>query len=107
MHRRLLRRYLFTWIAAFIFLAGVAQARNGGREYAFQVDGLACPFCAYGIEKRLNAVDGVAELKIDIASGTVTVIMVEGKTLDEATATKAVAAAGFTLRSFTARNSGP
>lgn len=68
--------------------------------WQLRVDGLACPFCAYGIEKKLNAIKGVERVEVDIAAGTVTVTMTEGATLDEATASKAVREAGFTLRGF-------
>lgn len=68
--------------------------------YKLYVDGLACPFCAYGIEKKLNAVEGVEKLDIDINAGVVSVTMAEGATLDEATAKQIVKDAGFTLRDF-------
>jgi mercuric ion binding protein len=68
--------------------------------YRLRVDGLACPFCAYGIEKKLGALEGVRRIEVDIASGTVAVTMTEGATLDEEAAGKAVEEAGFTLRGF-------
>ena len=70
------------------------------QAYKLRVDGLACPFCAYGIEKKLNAIKGVQRVEVDIATGSVTVTVVEGTTLDEAAAKKAVKDAGFTLRGF-------
>ena len=70
------------------------------QAYKLRVDGLACPFCAYGIEKKLNAIKGVQGVGVDIASGTVNVTMAEGASLDEATAKQAVKDAGFTLRGF-------
>ncbi len=70
------------------------------QAYKLRVDGLACPFCAYGVEKKLNAIKGVEGIGVDIASGTVTVTMAEGASLDEATAKQAVKDAGFTLRGF-------
>ncbi|MBI3937761.1 MAG: heavy-metal-associated domain-containing protein [Betaproteobacteria bacterium] len=70
------------------------------QAYKLRVDGLACPFCAYGIEKKLNAVKGVQRVEVDISSGSVTVTMAEGTSLDEATAKQAVKDAGFTLRGF-------
>lgn len=85
---------------------GIAGAQTTGNQFSLQVDGLACPFCTYGIEKRLNAIDGIEHIKIDIALGRVTVTMRAGKTLDEATAGKAVAAAGFTMRSFSTKAAG-
>ncbi len=68
--------------------------------YRIHVDGLACPFCAYGIEKRLRKIDGVKEIEADIGAGTVTVTMAEGKTLGKEEARKAVKKAGFTLGGF-------
>lgn len=68
--------------------------------WQLRVDGLACPFCAYGIEKKLSAIKGVDRVEVNIAAGTVTVTMTEGATLDEAAARKAVREAGFSLRGF-------
>ncbi len=77
-----------------------AAAMAASPAYRLRVDGLACPFCAYGIEKKLSAIAGVKTIDVDIGSGTVTVTMTEGATLDEATAKKAVKAAGFGLGGF-------
>ncbi len=79
-----------------IVLASGALAAQSA--YKLHVDGLSCPFCAYGIEKKLGAVEGVQRIEVDIASGTVKVTMAEGATLDEGTAKKAVKEAGFSLR---------
>lgn len=68
--------------------------------YRLHVDGLACPFCAYGIEKKLNAIEGVELLETNIKEGTVIVTMKDGAALDKATAKKAVKEAGFTLNGF-------
>jgi len=72
----------------------------GGNQYALAVDGLACPFCAYGVEKRLSAMEGVESVATDVKSGQVVVTLAEGKTLSEAVARQAVEDAGFTLRSL-------
>ncbi len=69
-------------------------------RYQLRVDGLACPFCAYGIEKELTRTDGVQTLDIDINAGTVTVTMEEGASLTEGQADQIVQDAGFTLRDF-------
>ena len=69
-------------------------------QYQLRVDGLACPFCAYGIEKELNRTDGVESIRIDINAGTVTVTMAEGGTMTEAQASRIVEDAGFTLGGF-------
>ena len=72
----------------------------GGNQYALAVDGLACPFCAYGIEKRLSAIEGVESVETDVKSGQVVVTLAEGMTLSEEVARQAVEDAGFTLRSL-------
>ncbi len=69
-------------------------------QYQLQVDGLACPFCAYGIEKELTKTDGVETIDIDINAGTVTVTMAEGAAMGEAQASQIVEDAGFTLGGF-------
>lgn len=68
--------------------------------YTLHADGLACPFCAYGIEKQLSKIDGLEDIGIDIETGMLTLTMAKGATLEEATAREAVEAAGFSLRDF-------
>ncbi len=69
-------------------------------QYQLRVDGLACPFCAYGIEKELKRTDGVESLEIDINAGIVTVTMAEGAAMTEEKARQIVKDAGFTLAGF-------
>ena len=66
--------------------------------YELTVDGLACPFCAYGIEKQLSALEGVESIEIDIDEGLVVVMVAEGAEIHEADLQQAVDDAGFTLR---------
>ncbi len=93
---RKLRTAIFTLSMILISTAALAA----GQAYKLRVDGLACPFCAYGIEKQLSRIEGIKQIEVDIRTGTVAVIMVDGAILDEATAEKAVKAAGFSLRGF-------
>ena len=83
-----------------LWMLPAAGQSASGSAYRLHVDGLACPFCAYGIEKQLSRIEGVEVIKIDIASGAVEVRMAAGENLDEETARTAVDAAGFTLRKF-------
>lgn len=73
-------------------------------KYTLQVDGLACPFCAYGIEKQLNKTKGVTNIKININDGIITVTTAKGKTMSKAQAARIVKNAGFTLRGFKTLN---
>jgi mercuric ion binding protein len=73
-------------------------AQQAGNQYKLYVDGLACPFCAYGVEKQLGKLAGVERIDIEIGAGTLTLTLAEGAVLDEATARRAVEAAGFALQ---------
>jgi mercuric ion binding protein len=86
--------------ALLIALWSVTSARAEGASYRLEVDGLACPFCAYGVEKKLNALHGVERLETNIKEGAVIVTMKDGAELDEASARQAVKDAGFTLNGF-------
>ncbi len=81
-----------------LVLATAAYA--AGPAYKLEVAGLACPFCAYGIEKKLRSLEGVETIETHIKDGAVIVTMGEGSTLDEAVAKQAIEAAGFTLDGF-------
>lgn len=85
-------------ILAAVLWSGAVFAE--GAQYRLSVDGLACPFCAYGIEKQLSALEGVENVETRIKDGAVVVTMAEGRSLDEGAATGAVRDAGFTLKRF-------
>ncbi len=87
-------------LAPMLFAATAALADS--HVYKLYVDGLACPFCAYGVEKKVGGLEGVEKVDIDIDEGLVAVTLADGATLDEATAMQAVDEAGFTLRKFEA-----
>lgn len=87
-----------------LMAAGVLAAPPTYRLY---VDGLSCPFCTYGIEKKLGELDGVQSLETNIKDGTVTVTMKDGALLSEAAAKQAVKAAGFSLRRLEPVQSAP
>ena len=78
----------------------VAAAFADPQIYKLQVDGLACPFCAFGIEKKLSEIEGVNQLDTDIKTGVILLTMKDGVLLDETAAKQAVDKAGFTLRGF-------
>jgi copper chaperone CopZ len=60
-----------------------------GPSYRLEVAGLACPFCAYGIEKQLYRLEGIAQVETHIGEGAVIITMEEGARLDRPTATRA------------------
>jgi len=84
--------------AGILLILSIAQADEA--VYTIQVDGLSCPFCAYGIEKQLSAIDGVGNVTVNISKGLVNVTMQQDIILNKEQARQAVTDAGFTLRSF-------
>ncbi len=93
-------------IMTLMLLLLMPVAHAGSAVYSLQVDGLACPFCAYGIEKKLSAIDGVEKIDVDIKEGQVIVTMASGASLSEDRARQAVKDAGFTLRAFAGSEGG-
>ena len=84
-----------------ITLLWSSMALAAGTQYDLRVDGLSCPFCAYGIEKKLRKTKGVDSVEIDLERGVVVVKAGEGVQLTEAQFEQLVKDAGFTLRSMT------
>ena len=60
-----------------------------------KVDGLACPFCAYGLEKKLKKVEEVEKLNIDINTGEVVLNVAAGTRLTAAAGTEEEASEGL------------
>jgi copper chaperone CopZ len=69
-------------------------------QVTLRVDGLACPFCAYGLEKKLKAIDGFKEktYEVKINEGKALFGWRDDKPLDIAAIETAVDKAGFTLK---------
>jgi copper chaperone CopZ len=55
-----------------------AAAAEDQAVYTLQPDGLACPFCAYSIEKQLTRIAGVESVETDLKSSTVVIAMKPG-----------------------------
>jgi copper chaperone CopZ len=68
------------------------------RQVIIQVDGMSCPFCAYGLEKKLSKLDGVEQIEISLEQGQAVLTLEEGASVTDEALKKAVADAGFTLR---------
>lgn len=62
------------------------------------MDGLSCPFCAYGLEKRIQEIPTVKQSIIDLKEGTAQLIPNEGQHIDIDEVKAAVKAGGFTPR---------
>ncbi len=60
-------------IASLLFSVNLdAQTKKKNKErdqFSVQVDGLGCPFCAFGLEKKFKELNGIKDLVIEIETG--------------------------------------
>lgn len=70
------------------------------------VDGLACPFCSYGLEKKLKEVKGVGEVEINISKGVAVIKSKGSQSIEVEHIEPVVKDAGFTLRDLSASVAG-
>lgn len=80
-----------------LILPAQAQKKNKERDLiTTTVEGLGCPFCAYGLEKKFKKVKGIKKIKIDIEEGifSFTVPTTNAMTLEEVD--ERVTLAGYT-----------
>ena len=63
--------------------------------------GMSCPFCAYGVERKLKKLDGVLELTVELASGLATLVMEADADVSNETLRETVKNAGFEAAKIT------
>lgn len=59
------------------------------------VDGLACPFCAYGVRKELLTIPGVKDVQVNLLKSQAIVSVDPGTRVTDAQIQQAVREAGF------------
>lgn len=88
-------------LAALGLLAGTsgaaAQGPAGGRKQAaVTVQGMQCPFCAYGIKKHLAKIPGVTRVDVELAKNQAIVTFAPDAKVTDAQIQQAIRKAGFT-----------
>ncbi len=68
-----------------------------GASVRLKVDGMVCPFCAYGLEKRLEEIASIDAVLIRISDGLVQIRTKEGQELTDEALTNVVRKSGFSL----------
>lgn len=71
------------------------------------VDGLACPFCAYGLEKKLDDLDAIEAMEVQVEESRILVAFREGERATEDELHQAVEDAGFSARKIEFPNEEP
>ncbi|MCH8812557.1 MAG: hypothetical protein IID07_12065 [Gemmatimonadetes bacterium] len=68
-----------------------------GASVRLKVNGMVCPFCAYGLEKRLGEIASIDAVLIRISDGLVQIRTKENQELTDEVLTDAVKKSGFSL----------
>ena len=110
MLRHIVMMLMFT--AALVFGQGVpllaqqTSPPDSAQQIIVRVDVASCPFCAFGLEKRLGHLEGVADVRLEMKAGKVIVTLQKGATVSEQALRQAVEEAGFTPREISFPPSG-
>jgi len=101
-----MKLYILLFATIYLFLgidnSGIAQSKAINKQdkdsslIEVEIRGLACPFCAYSLEKKMKKLDGANNLVIDIDKGLATLYISKGKTLSEDEIRAVIINAGFT-----------
>jgi copper chaperone CopZ len=71
-------------------------AQDQGTKVLVRVDGLSCPFCAFGLEKKLRKLSGVEAVTIKPDEAVVELVLKPGAVINQNKIREAVVAGGFT-----------
>ncbi|OUS15761.1 heavy metal transporter [Nonlabens dokdonensis] len=80
----------------FAFAKADAQTKKDRDQFEVQVDGLGCPFCAYGLEKKFKEFKGIKDVKIEIETGDFSFSYPASKNLTMDAVVEQVKKAGYT-----------
>jgi len=69
---------------------------GAAKQAVVAVNGMSCPFCAYGVRKHLSALPGVKSVQVELARGKAIVDVDPEVRLTDERIRKAVREAGFT-----------
>jgi copper chaperone len=72
----------------------------GLNKFEIRADGLACTYCAYGIEKKFKEINGVKDIDVDLKKGLVIVSTEPSVTFNEQQLKTLFNDSGFTYRSM-------
>ena len=73
-----------------------AQGRNDDpRQIEVTILGMSCPFCAYGVQRKLKKLDGVTELEVVLETGIATLRLREDADISNELLQETVKDAGF------------
>ena len=93
-----MKKIYFIFLFILFYRTSIAE---GGTVYTIRVDGMACSYCAYGVEKSFKQIKGVKEITIDLDNGLVIVSVEDRIELTRKQMELLFKNAGFTFRRMT------
>ncbi len=75
-----------------------AQTTSEKMYVKMEVDGLSCPFCVYGLEKKIKQIKSANDVVIELEAGEVTFNVLKEQELTKEKLQKIVKNAGFTAK---------
>ena len=101
-----MRKFLISLFVALVVLTYPFTALAAEANVTLMVDGLSCPFCAYGLEKKIKKMDGVDGVRIDLEESKIEIRFRDKKDVRIEKIEEAVRDAGFTPRSIEVQETG-
>ena len=87
---------LITSLLIALIASSAVMAQKSYDQFQIQVDGLGCPFCAYGLEKKFKEFKGIKKITIDIETGNFKFQYPSDTTLSMSSVVDQVKEAGYT-----------
>ena len=81
-------------------------AESDSQKIVIKVEGLYCPFCAYGLEKQLKKLDGFKKVEVNLKQGSAELHINPGVTVTDAAIQTAVEDAGFDTATIERKKNG-
>ncbi len=85
------------FILSFALAALLTSSPAFAGKISVAVNGMVCAFCVSGIEKVFKAREEVESIKVDLEKKLVSIITKKDKTIDDATVTKLITDAGYSV----------
>jgi len=90
-----MERFLFAVLISALMLSSPALA-GPPAKVIIHVKGISCPFCAYGLEKKLKGLEGVKDFSMDLEGGKAEVFFSDRDFIEIKKIEEAVRDSGFT-----------
>lgn len=87
-------------VAVVMTVLALSATAEGRATYHVHVNGLACPFCVYGLERSIGKIKGVDSVTVNLKTGLIRIVVSDGVMLNEERVHAAVKDAGFTVGAF-------